>query len=339
MNTVTPFAPLDSSQYDWADEHVNIRVNPDRTLFVGNRGGSHEVTIPIEIRDLVQGILNRLRNSGDFPPVNLNIGAGLRELNPQQMGTLFNVVNSVKGSLASDTATAMLAISQERSQLLNDVVKSQVEDMQKRNQEISRLNNLLQEIRAGGPEKDEGGEEFKKPLSGEAWQLIKENRWDTFIETIDENPNTWKGSREVSVEDFKRLGGELFPAGKSMYGTLEDQSALAELYGDGATPHSRFQVSVYSEYNHLTGESTPTSIRIDVLQSIKLKVSGDAKNKFGELIQNVKTEIDDLSSSAQLDMVKLQGLINKKNQSVELMTTFQNKDSSLASKLISGFNR
>ncbi|HET6467220.1 MAG TPA: hypothetical protein VFG43_02465 [Geminicoccaceae bacterium] len=42
-------------------------------------------------------------------------------------------------------------------------------------------------------------------------------------------------------------------------------------------------------------------------------------------LQNYQTEIDTLSSNSQLDMIGLQGLINKRNQAVEMLTNLVQK--------------
>ena len=50
-----------------------------------------------------------------------------------------------------------------------------------------------------------------------------------------------------------------------------------------------------------------------------------SKEEAQALIENIKISIDNLSSSSQLDMIKLQGLINKRNQTIEMMTNLMQK--------------
>jgi hypothetical protein len=50
-----------------------------------------------------------------------------------------------------------------------------------------------------------------------------------------------------------------------------------------------------------------------------------SKEEAQALIENIKTSINNLSSSSQLDMIKLQGLINKRNQTIEMMTNLMQK--------------
>ena len=58
--------------------------------------------------------------------------------------------------------------------------------------------------------------------------------------------------------------------------------------------------------------------------------NSDSDNTYGKeemqsMIENVKTAIDSKSSSSQLDMIKMQGLINKRNQTVEMLTNLVQK--------------
>jgi hypothetical protein len=62
----------------------------------------------------------------------------------------------------------------------------------------------------------------------------------------------------------------------------------------------------------------------------KLKSDG----AWQRMMESVKTQIDTLSSTSQLDMIKLQGMINKSNQSVEMMTNLVQKFAGTKDKII-----
>jgi hypothetical protein len=55
---------------------------------------------------------------------------------------------------------------------------------------------------------------------------------------------------------------------------------------------------------------------------------------YQDLMDNCKNRIDQLSSSSQLDMIKLQGLVNKRNQAVEMMSNMLQKFSQLTDKIV-----
>jgi predicted nucleic acid-binding Zn-ribbon protein len=64
------------------------------------------------------------------------------------------------------------------------------------------------------------------------------------------------------------------------------------------------------------------------------KDSKEYKNKELDL-QNKQTQIDSLSSNSQLDMIQLQGLINKRNQSVDMLTNLVEKFSKTMDGIVS----
>jgi hypothetical protein len=67
-------------------------------------------------------------------------------------------------------------------------------------------------------------------------------------------------------------------------------------------------------------------------------VGTDGKTKadggWGNLMEAVKTQIDGLSSTSQLDMIKLQSSINKSNQAIDMMTNLVQKFSDTRDKII-----
>lgn len=54
--------------------------------------------------------------------------------------------------------------------------------------------------------------------------------------------------------------------------------------------------------------------------TVKLTIEGGDKKVDG-LLSNFRSKVDELSGNSQLEMIQLQGLINKRNQSYELLST------------------
>jgi hypothetical protein len=67
-------------------------------------------------------------------------------------------------------------------------------------------------------------------------------------------------------------------------------------------------------------------------EPLTFKLAGDGK--LQQLMEHFKMEIDKQSSNSQLDMIKLQGLINKRNQSIEMMTNMLQKFHSVMEKIV-----
>ncbi len=354
MSGISAFTNTSSDAYNWAQNGISVDTSNGLKL----SSGQDSLEIPPEQLALVKSVISRLKGNGaDFPGFETH---QLSRLTPKQMALLATVAQSVAGSLAPDTATAMMALSSERSQLLNDVVKDSVADMQERNQEISRLNNLLQEIRSKGPDKDEDDADWKPGLSGEAFRLMVENGWDKHVFPSTADGDVWESyyphgkvirtiPSDVGVQLVKySMNPEADQEAwvdndNSKYEfrpSIADSDRIVEGLrnaGIEVNPHSFYSVKM--TYPIVNGKIDFQGAPNYELTELKVDLEQKGTNKFAELIQNVKTEIDDLSSSSQLDMVKLQGIINKKNQSAELMTTFQQKQSSLMDRLIGGVNR
>jgi len=58
------------------------------------------------------------------------------------------------------------------------------------------------------------------------------------------------------------------------------------------------------------------------------------KNEWAAIIENVKGHIDTLNSTSQMEMIRLQSLMNKRNQAYELMTNALQKLSGSVDKII-----
>ncbi len=58
------------------------------------------------------------------------------------------------------------------------------------------------------------------------------------------------------------------------------------------------------------------------------------KNEWAAIIENVKGHIDSLNSTSQMEIIRLQSLMNKRNQAYELMTNTLQKLSGSVDKII-----
>jgi hypothetical protein len=109
----------------------------------------------------------------------------------------------------------------------------------------------------------------------------------------------------------RRLDGKM-PQTLAGKGSKDDFKTPLELVPEGN------RKSFQSDFNRRG--SFPPSGFPNVAHEVKF-----SKEEAQTLIENIKTSIDNLSSSSQLDMIKLQGLINKRNQTIEMMTNLMQK--------------
>jgi hypothetical protein len=58
------------------------------------------------------------------------------------------------------------------------------------------------------------------------------------------------------------------------------------------------------------------------------------KESFDDLITNMQSKIDELTSNDQLDMIQLQSMVSKQNNSIEMVSNLQNKFAGLKDKIV-----
>lgn len=75
----------------------------------------------------------------------------------------------------------------------------------------------------------------------------------------------------------------------------------------------------------VTADSVTTMSLNQALQHYGFKTGDMNQGEFDQLINNITSRIDSLNSSQQLDMLRLQSLTNKRNESFDIMTNFIKK--------------
>jgi hypothetical protein len=201
---------------------------------------------------------------------------------------------------SGDLETVMLSLSYQRATTLDNVVSGQVKDMKDRNAEIQKIQSALQEVRNLKPDKDEKGQNLKGQLSKQTIDILeKYGLADSLKETVH-----IKGS-------LKYPDGETLPI-------------------DGSNNSTSLNQPIPSPGQQI---KEPDGSILTV-KSVNVSISLSKDGSYAALTENLKTQIDKESSNSQLDMIKLQGLINKRNQTVELMTNLLQKFSQLQEKIV-----
>ena len=147
----------------------------------------------------------------------------------------------------------ILAIQVERGQILDNQIKGQMEDMQKRNAWLRDANSALAAMRAQRPTNDKDVKSY-----------------GTFTDSNGQSQNVhaWMQSQGIQIET---LGN--------------DQAGL--------------------------------------------------QSEFDAAIQNLKSSIDTVNNQSQMDMVRLQGLMDKRNQAFDMMTNTLSKSGKSLDGIIS----
>jgi hypothetical protein len=147
----------------------------------------------------------------------------------------FNIASHLGGQL--NIPELILAIQVERGQILDNQIKDQMEEMQKRNATLRELNAAMSALRGARP---------------------------------DGKPDTKKDISNVTFT------------------------------GADGTPKNA----------------------VSYLQGLGVNVSGGdiSQTKWDDNIANIKTAVDSINNQSQMDMVRLQGLMDKRNQAFDMMT-------------------
>ena len=106
----------------------------------------------------------------------------------------------------------------------------------------------------------------------------------------------------------------------------EANAALAQLRV--ARPNGTDEVKGYGSFTDANGNSKSVKEWMDQ-NGVQIENTGsDSQGKqfeFDAAIQNLKASIDTANTNSQMDMVRLQGLMDKRNQTFDLMTNTLSK--------------
>lgn len=207
-----------------------------------------------------------------------------------------------------DLETALLSVQNKRSQLLENQLRAQLGFVQDKNGQIESLNKTmnsgqaqLDQIEATMPANETKIQELKVMKE----QLEKVRARD---------PNGWTGlswnwagdnaaASHKMLERVRAAGlTDVGPAPKDV-----DRNGTMDAHGStvaGWLSQIDSKISSLSEQN----------------QSLKQQ-----QGALKENISNAKAQIDSLANSQQMDMLRLQSLSNKRNESFETMTNFIKK--------------
>jgi hypothetical protein len=205
-------------------------------------------------------------------------------------------VGDVKGL---DLESAMMAVQSKRAELLEGSLKGQLESIQTRNEQIGKMNDLINTLRALRPNGKEDAVGAMGPNMGDANKLLADLR----AQGISNVPNDWT---QKTVWDVKLLDGTTH--------TGLDQGGRDE--------------AQMCKDNYWAFRSADFSGAKEVITIAEVKVETKAEmtqKQFDNMVDQMKGKIDSLNSSQQMDMLRMQSLTNKRNEAFDLMTNFIKK--------------
>ena len=252
---------------------------------------------------------------------------------------------------AMDLGTAIQLVQGQRAVLLEDLVKDQLKEIQDRNHKIQALNTTIssaRELMSQFGEKDGTDkkisdliEKEKKSIRNtEEWKADNENYRESQVKENGTAIQIQKEKQKSAHAEARNLSEEL----SLIRNSSENSRKIKEMkeniekptreFNQASLEISKLEKIIDLEFND--GE-TKSGAYLENLKNSAMyaNLEIDVKNR-GELqtlVENIKSEIDTLSNTQQMDMVRLQNYTNKYNDTFEVRTNMLNKEHEVTSKI------
>lgn len=230
----------------------------------------------------------------------------------------FNMANRLGGIM--NIPEMVMAIQIERGNILESQVIDQMKDMQKRNEWLREANAALAAMRAAIPGADDNAKSYGTYIDNNGkeksvWEFCVNNgiplEKNGDLNRLDKNKvdlNALAKNVDTSklTEEEKAIFGPLGVAG---FVSGEDK-AKGEVQG-----MSRARANIIIEKGGLTAEQK---------RAVADAETGN-KSDFEQGINTLKSAIDTANTNSQLDQVRLQGLMDKRDNGFTMMTNLLSK--------------
>ncbi len=219
------------------------------------------------------------------------------------------------GSVDIETALAM--VQSQRANLLEDQLKGQLATVEGRNQQIAAMNENMAAKRNELGELEAALSTAQTNPAGVTNERIQELQQmrDQLQKVLDRDPNGWTGLSWGWAGDNQAKSHEMLERVKAE-GLSNAGDAPRDVDGNGTMDaHGKTVKGWIDQINaKISGEQSK------VIDGMKAQQTG-LKNDIDKL----KNDIDSASNSQQMEMLRLQSLSNKRNESFDVMTNFIKK--------------
>jgi hypothetical protein len=228
-------------------------------------------------------------------------------------------------------------LASERSEALRGTTASQSAEIQRKNEQIRNLNKLYEAVNAADPQPPDTSQLKAIGEQMENWESVGGQSWmnPEFKDTLDKFGIETKASGMTKAQMYSGTGwtvsyptDEYHDLGRQVVAKADriasgnDPDFPPKLDLNGTIPDSA-PPQTYKQALDAAGISYPSTpdgrITVDQLDTIK---------------ENIKTGIDSVSSDSQLDLIKLQGLINKQSEAEQLASGAENKRDQTSTSVI-----
>lgn len=208
-----------------------------------------------------------------------------------------------------DIETAIMLVQSQRAQLLEDGLRDQMDGIHRANLRMSELDNKITDLN----KKTVGLEAENASLGSQLPEL--KDLLSRLSDSKDPDPERWSGLSwgqgddpalsHQTLEQVKLAGltiptGDDAPRDVDKNGTMDAKGRVVQSWIDELS---------------------------DKIQSFESKITTNTKTieNNNDAVTETRKQIDSLSSTQQLDMLRLQGLSNKRNEAFDLMTNVMKK--------------
>jgi hypothetical protein len=207
-----------------------------------------------------------------------------------------------------DLESSLMAVQTQRTNQLQEQMALQISAIQAKNDQISNLNVLLGVL-------NKAAASIKEDTKADAGVDILD-----FIPEIQDAAASAKIDLPSAIHSYTKTWTVTFTYGSQCQVTADQ---LASMQSRSNASYSDWQARLHS-FIGPWGMRPPEPS--DIITSSTANPSPIKKSDLDGFIQIVKSDIDSMSTSQQMDMLRLQGLTDKRNDAFDLMTKFIKKE-------------
>ena len=219
----------------------------------------------------------------------------------------------------------IMAIQMERANVLENQVMGQMEDMQKRNEWLRDANAALAALRTARPNDTSSKVDYSTitftDVNGQSRNVLE---WaaNNGVETGMDWPTIKEGKDALTAMDGFLAND---PGGLRDYPSItraDGTTVQVNRWGSDSRGYTGFD---RNNSDNVGYRDEAQGLRDAISKDLTSGVGGMDQAKFDAAIQNAKAAIDTANTNSQMDMVRLQGLMDKRNQTFDLMTNTLSK--------------
>ncbi|THJ31537.1 hypothetical protein E8K88_14575 [Lampropedia aestuarii] len=220
-----------------------------------------------------------------------------------------------------DIETAMMAIQSQRSQLLEGQLRGQLDLVSARNEQIASMHESISGKQSQITDLDsqiDALETGAVPASNERIAELTQMR-DQLQQVLNRDPNGWTGLSWGWDKDAATSSHDMLARVKSE-GLTNQGKDPKDIDGNGTMDAEGKTIKGWIEQlNSKIAEASEAekTTKINSLQTEKATLNNE--------ITDLKSGIDALNNTQQMDMLRLQSLTNKRNEAFDVMSNFIKK--------------